>query len=86
MTNFWIGGLIRCVGRIFKEVWERCKAHEGYQRLKEQFLVEQKNWEKEKKDMVKAEPDSEVKVEEENRAPVSKKRKTRSSIKEEEFD
>lgn len=31
--------------RIFKEVWERCKDHEGYQELKKQFQKEQKEWE-----------------------------------------
>lgn len=32
---------------IFKAVWQRCKGHEGYQRLKEEFLKEQKVWMKE---------------------------------------
>ncbi|KAI0808502.1 hypothetical protein GGR55DRAFT_651658 [Xylaria sp. FL0064] len=27
--------------RVFREVWMRCKAHEGYKRKKEQFLKEQ---------------------------------------------
>ena len=27
---------------IFKEVWERCKVHEGYQRMKKEFIKEQK--------------------------------------------
>ena len=30
--------------KIFREVWERCKAHEGYAVKKEQFLKEQKEW------------------------------------------
>ncbi|CZS88991.1 uncharacterized protein RAG0_00483 [Rhynchosporium agropyri] len=30
--------------KIFKEVWERCKAHEGYQELKKEFQKEQKEW------------------------------------------
>ncbi|KAI0203630.1 hypothetical protein F4808DRAFT_457898 [Astrocystis sublimbata] len=34
---------------VFREVWERCKAHEGYQRRKEAFLKEQKEWEKSEK-------------------------------------
>ena len=29
---------------IFKEVWERCKRHEGYQKKKVKFLDEQKQW------------------------------------------
>ena len=29
---------------VFREVWEKCKAHEGYKRLKEEFLLEQKEW------------------------------------------
>ncbi|KAH6653042.1 hypothetical protein BKA67DRAFT_659688 [Truncatella angustata] len=31
---------------VFREVWERCKAHERYQRRKEDFLAEQRSWEK----------------------------------------
>ncbi|KAL8840721.1 MAG: hypothetical protein Q9170_001239 [Blastenia crenularia] len=34
--------------RVFREVWERCKAHEGYQVRKEAFLKEQKDWDREK--------------------------------------
>jgi hypothetical protein len=30
--------------QVFRAVWERCKAHEGYQRRKEAFLKEQKEW------------------------------------------
>jgi len=30
--------------RVFREVWERCKAHEGYQELKKEFQREQKEW------------------------------------------
>ncbi|KAK2624369.1 hypothetical protein QTJ16_006319 [Diplocarpon rosae] len=30
--------------QIFREVWERCKEHEGYQRMKKDFLQEQKEW------------------------------------------
>ncbi|KAK8050289.1 hypothetical protein PG994_012019 [Apiospora phragmitis] len=31
---------------VFWEAWERCRAHEGYQRRKAEFLAEQKEWEK----------------------------------------
>ncbi|KAI9713220.1 MAG: hypothetical protein M1820_001206 [Bogoriella megaspora] len=34
---------------IFREMWERCKAHEGYTSKKEEFLKEQKGWHKERK-------------------------------------
>jgi len=34
---------------IFKAVWRRCKEHEAYQRMKEEFMKEQKAWEKTKK-------------------------------------
>lgn len=34
---------------VFKEVWERCKCHETYLRLKEEFQKEQKTWDKERK-------------------------------------
>ncbi|KAH6723260.1 hypothetical protein DL95DRAFT_383512 [Leptodontidium sp. 2 PMI_412] len=30
--------------RIFKEVLERCKEHEGYQEIKKEFQKEQKEW------------------------------------------
>jgi hypothetical protein len=30
--------------RVFREVWERCRAHEGYQRRKAEFLEEQREW------------------------------------------
>lgn len=40
---------------IFKTVWQRCKEHEGYQRMKEEFLKEQKAWEKGGKGERKAE-------------------------------
>ncbi|KAI9167976.1 hypothetical protein HJFPF1_04119 [Paramyrothecium foliicola] len=29
---------------IFRDYWERCKAHEGYKRKKDAFLKEQKEW------------------------------------------
>ncbi|KEY70212.1 hypothetical protein S7711_03429 [Stachybotrys chartarum IBT 7711] len=31
---------------VFREYWERCKMHEGYRQKKEQFLKEQKEWDK----------------------------------------
>lgn len=34
---------------IFKEVWERCRKFEGYQRKKEAFQKEQKEWDREVK-------------------------------------
>ena len=34
---------------IFREVWERCKAHEGYLRKKQLFLEHQKTWAQEQK-------------------------------------
>lgn len=33
--------------RIFKEVWQRCKAHQGYIEKKRGFLNEQKAWDRE---------------------------------------
>ena len=33
--------------RVFRAVWERCKTHEGYARLKAEFLTEQKECERE---------------------------------------
>lgn len=29
---------------IFRDTWDRCRQHEGYQRLKAEFLQEQKEW------------------------------------------
>jgi len=34
---------------VFREVWERCRGHEGYQRRKKVFQEEQKGWDKEVK-------------------------------------
>ena len=34
---------------VFRSVWERAKAHEGYQVKKEAFLKEQKEWDRERK-------------------------------------
>ncbi|KAK9776079.1 hypothetical protein SCAR479_07299 [Seiridium cardinale] len=31
---------------VFRQVWERCRAHEGYRARKEHFLEEQRAWEK----------------------------------------
>jgi hypothetical protein len=38
--------------RIFRDVWERCKGHEGYQKLKREFQREQKEWLKTEKDFI----------------------------------
>lgn len=34
---------------VFREVWERCRKHEGYLRKKEAFQKEQKEWDKQVK-------------------------------------
>lgn len=34
---------------IFREVWNRCRSHEGYLRRKEEFQREQKEYMKDKK-------------------------------------
>jgi hypothetical protein len=34
---------------IFREFWSRCREHQGYLDKKEQFLAEQKAWDKEQK-------------------------------------
>ncbi|KAF2010051.1 hypothetical protein BU24DRAFT_436916 [Aaosphaeria arxii CBS 175.79] len=34
---------------IFREMWEKAKAEEGYKRMKEMFLEEQKAWDKDKR-------------------------------------
>jgi hypothetical protein len=63
--------------RVFRGYWERCKEHEGYGRLKEKFLREQKEWEKMEKSKVKSEGDEEIKMEEteEVKLPAKKRRK-----------
>ena len=30
----------------FKTVWQRCRTHKGYLKLKEEFISEQKEWDK----------------------------------------
>ena len=39
---------------VFKQVWERCRAHEGYLEKKEEFLKEQKRWDREQRALSKA--------------------------------
>lgn len=34
---------------LFKQMWKKCREHEGYQRRKEAFQKEQKEWDKEQK-------------------------------------
>ncbi|KAK4993390.1 hypothetical protein LTR66_006025 [Elasticomyces elasticus] len=34
---------------VFKEVWGWCRGHEGYARLKAEFVKEQKEWDRERK-------------------------------------
>ena len=35
--------------KVFREVWIRCRAHKGYARRKEEFLKEQKEWDRARK-------------------------------------
>ena len=35
--------------RIFREIWEQCRQHEGYQKRKLEFQREQKEWDQERK-------------------------------------
>jgi hypothetical protein len=35
---------------VFREVWIRCRSHEGYLRRKEEFLKEQREWDKRHKE------------------------------------
>lgn len=41
--------------RVFREVWERCRGHEGYLRKKEGFLREQREWDRKVKGVKKEE-------------------------------
>ncbi|OAK93470.1 hypothetical protein IQ06DRAFT_382802 [Phaeosphaeriaceae sp. SRC1lsM3a] len=69
--------------RVFREVWERARAYEGYGAKKERWVKEKKEWEKEQKKMKKEVNGEEEEVEVENgrgRTTVKKE------IKEEEDD
>ncbi|MCJ1257796.1 hypothetical protein MMC24_005622 [Lignoscripta atroalba] len=35
--------------KVFREVWDRCRAHKGYLRGKREFMREQKEWDKEQR-------------------------------------
>jgi len=48
---------------VFKGVWRRCTSDERYLELKEEFVAEQKAWEKEQKKMSVKKEDVEVKTE-----------------------
>ncbi|KAL9025834.1 MAG: hypothetical protein Q9196_005409 [Gyalolechia fulgens] len=41
--------------QVFREVWKRCTAHDGYNAKKEAFLKEQREWERERKAKAKEE-------------------------------
>ena len=60
----WVGGARKAIGksedhkgkaakeevsRVFREVWERAKGHEGYVKRKEAWLAEQRSGDKERK-------------------------------------
>jgi hypothetical protein len=58
---------------VFRETWEKCKAHEGYQKLKDQFLREQKAWERSMKkgeESLKVEEEETPKVKEDKQIKV----------------
>lgn len=59
---------------VFREVWLRCREHEGYARLKAEFLQEVKEWER---DQDGAEQKSEQQTE--SQRPARRKERTRGS-------
>lgn len=66
---------------VFRGYWERCREHEGYGRLKEGFLREQREWEREQKGKMQPDDNENVNVEENDedvKKPAKKKRKTKS--------
>ncbi|KAF1350524.1 hypothetical protein EJ07DRAFT_183959 [Lizonia empirigonia] len=67
---------------VFREVWERAKQHEGYQREKERFQKEQKEWDKAQKRGVKVEMDEEGGLVETN-STKGQKKKVKTEVKEE---
>ncbi|GAA5915853.1 hypothetical protein JCM6882_006822 [Rhodosporidiobolus microsporus] len=72
---------------IFRAVWERCKAHEGYGRRREEWEKEKKEWEKGGKKAGKSGGQPEVKdeeEEEEEEKPAPPKRRRVKRIKDEE--
>ncbi|KAK0345097.1 hypothetical protein LTR91_013787 [Friedmanniomyces endolithicus] len=50
---------------VFKEVWRRCVGDERYLGLKREFLAEQKEWDRERKKVVKKEEEMKVVKDEE---------------------
>jgi len=48
---------------VFREVWEKCKAHDGYERLKKEFQAEKKEWAVLKKEHDEQDEDPEMKEE-----------------------
>ena len=56
--------------RIFREVWEKCKVHEGYLEKKKRFVEEQKDWERSQ-----ASDKKEVQANEITQQPDRKRRK-----------
>jgi hypothetical protein len=76
---------------IFRGVWERAKGWRGYGEMKERFLKEQKEWDREQKKIKKEEEESGVKLEDEvgvkqeedGETEMKPKRETRTKVKKE---
>ena len=60
--------------RIFREVWEKCKVHEGYSEKKRRFIEEQKDWERSQ-----ALGEKEVQVNEGTGKPDRKRKATKAN-------
>jgi hypothetical protein len=71
---------------VFREVWERAKAHEGYVGKKEMFQKEQKEWDREQKKIKKEESIKEEDGEEVENPKRGGETRVKQEIKEEDVD
>jgi hypothetical protein len=71
---------------IFREVWERAKAYDGYTAKKEVFQKEQKEWDKEQKKIKKEEHVKEEDGEEVEKLKRASRMRIKKEIKEEDLD
>jgi hypothetical protein len=69
---------------IFREVWERAKGREDYVELKERFMKEQKEWDKEQKKIQKVEDAVRIKGEDEEDTNTTIKMKVKAEAVDEE--
>lgn len=72
--------------KVFREVWDRARAHEGYGEKKERWMKEKKEWEREQKKVKKVKKEESGEEEEVRTEKIKRKTRVMKEIKEEDVD